>query len=264
MLEYWFLFPLGVLIGTAGMSSGVSGSNFWIPVYLLWFALEPRTAFWIALLTMLFGFGSGVVRNLQAGTIDWYMVRRHAVVALPASAVGAAISVYVLEHWLLLAFAVFAFGFGIALLIEVVRQRRGREELRHERIAWPVAAVAGLLQGTIATGCGTILLPAMLGHRRLQHHATAVGSTVVVVFLCSLVAITFRLDSAFLETLQTQWRDIAAMAVYAGPGAAIGGQLGPRLAQRIPRRHLRVYLGLLLITIGILVAARGVFLAGPS
>ena len=57
MLEFWFLFPLGVLIGTAGMSSGVSGSNFWIPVYLLWFALEPRTAFWIALLTMLFGFG---------------------------------------------------------------------------------------------------------------------------------------------------------------------------------------------------------------
>ncbi len=264
MLEYWFLFPVGVLIGSIAMSSGVSGSNFWIPVYLLWLALEQRVAFWIALVTMLFGFGSGVVRNLRAGTIDWYMVRRHAVAAVPASAVGAAISPHTVQRWLLLAFALFVFGFGIVLLIKLVRQRRGREEQRHERVAWPMAIVAGLLQGAIATGSGAILLPSMLGHRRLQHHATAVGSTVVVVFLCTVVAVLFRLDGAFLETLETQWRDIAVMAAYAGPGAAVGGQLGPRLAQRIPRRHLRLYTGVLLMAIGMLVAARGMFFTGPS
>ena len=59
--QYWVLFPIGVLVATIGTSSGISGSNFWIPIYLLAMGLEPRVAFWTSLLTMLFGFGSGAV-----------------------------------------------------------------------------------------------------------------------------------------------------------------------------------------------------------
>ena len=37
------------------MSTGVSGATLWVPVYLLWLKLDAPVAFWLGLLTMLFG-----------------------------------------------------------------------------------------------------------------------------------------------------------------------------------------------------------------
>lgn len=238
------------------MSSGVSGSNFWIPVYLLWLGLEPRVAFWVSLLSMLFGFGSGVVRNLRAGTIDWGLAARYLAFAGPAAIASAVLAVRATQSYLLLAFSGFVVLLGGFLLLEFVRHRRGEEERRHDGVRVPHAILAGALQGAIATGSGSVLLPSIVGDRRLEHHAVAVGSTVVVVFGVSLLAVVFRIEAQLVETLQTRSSEILGMIAFAGPGAIIGGQLGPRIAQRIPRRYLRLYLGILLLGVGGLVASR--------
>ena len=81
MLEYWYLFPAGIAIAVCAMSTGIAGSNFWTPVYLLWMGLEPKVAFWVSLLTMLFGFGSGVYRNLRDRTFDAHLIGRYLLVA---------------------------------------------------------------------------------------------------------------------------------------------------------------------------------------
>ena len=52
-----------MVIATLAMSAGISGANFWIPVYLICVKLDPLITFWLALITMIFGFGSGVVDN---------------------------------------------------------------------------------------------------------------------------------------------------------------------------------------------------------
>lgn len=238
------------------MSSGISGSNFWIPVYLLWFGLEPRVAFWMSLATVVFGFGSGVLRNVGAKTIDWGLAGRHAAFAVPAAAIAAFSSTRAPEAFLLYPFAAFAIGLAGWLVYEFLRHARGRAEQRHEGTRWAPALLAGALQGSIATGAGSVLLPALVAHRRLSHHAIAVGSTIVVVFACTLVAVVSRIDAAMLDTLREDGGDIARMIVFAGPGAAIGGQLGPRLAQRIPRRYLRLYVAALLVCVGALVGLR--------
>ena len=256
MPEYWFLLPVGLAIGSVAMSSGVSGSNFWIPVYLLWLGLEPRVAFWVSLLSMLFGFGSGVVRNLRAGTVDWGLAARYLAYAGPAATVAAVVAVQAAQLHVLLAFSGFVVLLGARLLLEFVRHSRGEKERRHDGVRIPNAILAGALQGAIATGSGSVLLPSMVGNRRLDHHATAVGSTVVVVFACSLLAVVFRLDARLIETLQTRSTEILEMITFAGPGAIIGGQLGPRIAQKVPRRYLRLYLGILLLAVGGLVATR--------
>jgi len=33
---YWYLFPVGIIIAILAISAGISGTNFWIPVYLIW------------------------------------------------------------------------------------------------------------------------------------------------------------------------------------------------------------------------------------
>jgi len=85
LLHYWFLLPVGVAIGALVMSAGVSGATLWVPVYLLWLKLDAPIAFWLGLFTMLFGFGSGVIRNVRDGTFDGVIVRRYLSIAIPAA-----------------------------------------------------------------------------------------------------------------------------------------------------------------------------------
>jgi len=257
-LEYWFLFPTGILVATLSMSSGIAGSNFWIPVYLLWLALEPRVAFWVSLLTMLFGFGSGVARNLLAGTVDARLVGRYLTVAGPAATLGAVASTHLQISWLLLAFAVFVLLYGALLIGEFSLDGRqaGAPLPPPQGISWLRGGLAGFLQGLIATGSGIVFLPLLLRHRQDDRPATAVGSTVVLVFACSLLAVACRIDGALWQALVEHRADIAGMLLFAAPGVVVGGQLGPRVAQRLPRRYLRLYVGLLLLAVGGLIAIR--------
>jgi hypothetical protein len=62
---YFYLFPLGIAISLLAVSAGISGYNFWIPVYVVWLGIDPKASFWLALLTMLFGFGSGRVNMTE-------------------------------------------------------------------------------------------------------------------------------------------------------------------------------------------------------
>lgn len=258
MLEFWFLFPVGVAVAICAMSSGIGGSSFWTPIYLLWMGLEPKVAFWVSLLTMLFGFGSGVYRNVRDSTINPYLIGRYLLVAGPATALGAFASARMAATWLVLGFAAFVLAYGAYLIREFARGNAGEARRKtHERIYYPVGLVAGLLQGSIASGAGVLLMPTLLDHRRIRHHAEAVGSTVVLVFACSLVSVCFRIDEALFTTLVERSGDIAGMITFAAPGVVVGGQLGPRLAGWLPRRYLRLWVGLLLIGVGAVMAYRG-------
>lgn len=252
-LDYWFLLPLGVGVATIATASGLAGSNFWIPIYLRWLALEPRLVFWMSLATMVFGFGSAVVRNLAAGTIDWALVRRYGSAAVPASAAAAVFAARAPQALLLVGFAVFALVYGLTLIGESVAARRTRTGWA---LPWPVAALAGgASQGLIATGAGTFTLPTMLAEAR-GHHSRAVGASVLLVFVCTLVAVTFRMDAALMAALAERREDLAAMLLFAAPGVLIGGQLGPRLARRVPAAALKPALGGLLLLVAALVLTR--------
>ncbi|MEM8932050.1 MAG: sulfite exporter TauE/SafE family protein [Acidobacteriota bacterium] len=253
--EFWYLFPTGIAVATIAMSSGVSGSNFWIPIYLLVMGLEPRSAFWASLATLCFGFGSGVIQNARAGTIDRPTLTHVLPVAMAAAAIGAVTSRFLPIRWLLVALAAFLIGFAVRLVADV--RRHGDAEPTGERPCRVRALLAGLSQGAIATGSGALLLPCLLADRRLgRRPASAVGSTVMVVFACSLVAVVFRLDAALFGALHDDWPSLASMLCFAGPGAAVGGQLGPRLARRLPRRALRLYVAAVLAGVGLLVLTR--------
>ncbi|MCG8461798.1 MAG: sulfite exporter TauE/SafE family protein [Holophagales bacterium] len=259
-LEYWYLFPTGILVASLAISGGVSGSNFWIPVYLIWMGLEPRVAFWVSLATMLFGFGSGVVRNLRSGTVDGRLIGLYLCSSVPAAVLGAALSRDLPVRLLLIAFASFVLVYGLHILWAERRAGAGAQPPKHEKIFHLRSGQAGFLQGAIATGSGAVLLPCLLDHRRITHPATSVGSTVVLVFVLSLVSVLFRVDATLLEALVASRWQIASMLVFAAPGVVIGGQIGPRIAERLSRRALRRYVALLLLVVGALVAVRAAVL----
>lgn len=250
----WPLLPVAVAIAILYTSTGISGANFWVPVYLLGLGLDPRVGFWLALVTMLFGSASGLVRHARQGTIDWAKAGRHLLFAVPAAVLGSVAAGRAPTVLLLALFGSFALFQGVSLPL---RGRHARDREAPER-AYLLALLGGLLTGLISVGVGVLLLPRFLQIRRAGGQARAVGTVLVVVFLASLAAALARLSPAFVRALEGNLGLVLSILVFVVPGVLLGGQLGPRLARRLPEPAMRRYAAALLLVVGLLLLFRAV------
>ncbi len=248
-LSSWLLVPTGILIAVAYTSTGISGANFWVPVYLLWLGFDPPVAFWLALLSMLFGSSSGLFRHARQRTVDVRLAGRWLAISAPAALVGALLAPRA-PTWLLAAgFGLFALTLGGLLMAGALS---ARTEL--ESPGW--TALGGLLTGLISVGIGAVLLPRLFRGRGLDGQARAVGTCLLVVFGTSLVATLARLRGGLLEQLRESLPEILGVMVFVAPAVIVGGQIGPRIARRLEPRAMRFYAALLLSVIGVLMLVR--------
>jgi hypothetical protein len=287
--EYWYLLPVGFTIAVLAMSSGISAGNFWVPVYLLWARFEPPVAFWMTLVTMLCGYGSGVFRNFQQETLDRHIMRQYLPFSVPAAMVGAYLAPALNISWLVFLFGLFVLGYGVQMLVTLLQgtaeaSARQEPETRvpdaQKRGIFPAPAAAhdqfhaisvckrdgardgatallgGLLLGLITVGLGELLLPRLLTTRRALSPGVIVGSTVLVIFVTSLAATLVRLKGPFLTGLSEQRSALLGAMLFAGPGVMLGGQLGPMVARRLPVRIWRWYVAVILLLVGILMLVR--------
>jgi uncharacterized membrane protein YfcA len=289
-VEHWYLLPVGCTIAILAMSSGISAGNFWVPVYLLWTGFEPPVAFWMALATMLCGYGSGVVRNVRQGTLVRQVIVQHLPFTIPAALIGGSIAPALNVSWLVLLFGLFVLGYGTRMLVTLVKRsgeeperpvsdlsvapgetsrisprppaerwshRRSRS-LRQRAVVrdGATALVGGILLGLITVGLGELLLPRLLSARKSLSPAEIVGSTVLLIFVTSLAAALARLNGSFLAALGEQRALLLGAMLFAGPGVVLGGQLGPMVARRLNAHTLRWYMAAILLLVGILMLVR--------
>jgi hypothetical protein len=83
-----------------------------------------------------------------------------------------------------------------------------------------------------------------------------VGTTVAIIFMVTLVAALFRLTPDFVSTLAEQRDLIMSIMIWVAPGVILGGQMGPVVAGKLSEREMRVYIGVLLVFVGILTYLR--------
>jgi hypothetical protein len=126
----------------------------------------------------------------------------------------------------------------------------------HEKIYFGRAVLAGFLKGLIATGLGKLILPGIFGHKKIRSPAEAVGSTIVVIFIVNIVTVLFRLNPSFISDLAANADTIINVMIWVAPGVFIGGQIGPSIAQRLPLRYMKAYVGGLLIFVSMLMFIR--------
>ncbi|MFQ5948921.1 MAG: sulfite exporter TauE/SafE family protein, partial [Acidimicrobiia bacterium] len=67
---YWYLLPVAVVIAGVANGAGIGGATFFSPLFVLALGLEPQVAIGTALVTEVFGFGSGLVAHAGQGAID--------------------------------------------------------------------------------------------------------------------------------------------------------------------------------------------------
>jgi len=276
--DHWYLLPVGFGIAALAMSSGISAGNFWLPVYLLWARFDPPVAFWMTLATMLCGYGSGVVRNLRQETLDRRVILRYLPYTVPAALVGGYLAPALNVSWLVFLFGLFVFGYGIRMLVYLLRSTVGKSKGQRLNLSsalekpsaifplflregagvrdWATALLGGLLLGLITVGLGELLLPRLLTERKPLSPAAIVGSMALLIFVTSVGAALVRLNGSFLMALSEQRGTLLGALAFAGPGVLLGGQLGPMVAQHLNAYTLRWYLTVILLLVGILMLVR--------
>lgn len=94
-LEYWFMFPISILIATTAMASGVEGATFFTPLFILALGLSPEIAIGTGLITEVFGFASGLYAYARKRLIDYKLGVDLLTATIPMALLGTWVAGYV-------------------------------------------------------------------------------------------------------------------------------------------------------------------------
>jgi uncharacterized membrane protein YfcA len=250
-LDYWYVFPVAVLVAVTANASGFSGAVLFQPFFnfVLRLPLEQSIATGVATETV--GMSSGASRYLAMGQVDRAAVWK----LLPAVAAGVAAGLFVFSHApresLRLTVGLVVGGVALYQLAFAWRGRVGtgaRADLavlaRHR---WR-AFVAGSFSACTGTGVAELHQP-LLEHKgglaTKRANATAIALEALADW--GITVVNLSLGNLRLDVL-----------VFSASGVLLGGQVGAWVSPRVPDRLLKAVFALCVLGIGVVYTATSV------
>lgn len=283
-LDYWFMFPISIVIATTAMASGVEGATFFTPLFILALRLSPEIAIGTGLITEVFGFASGLIAYARKGLIDYRFGRTLLKVTVPLALLGAFLAGYVPSVALKVLLGLGLLAIAVAFLraptssgvdrldedidkehggesAETTLRTRGGEEIRYKvcnrKEGRFFAGLGALSIGMISTGQGELNGYFLLQRCRMPSRV-AVATSVFVVAVTALVASVghfVKFVQSGGETLDT----VLSLVIFTVPGVIIGGQLGSIVSSRISQYVLERGLAVLFILVALLTLGDVIF-----
>ncbi|RZM79843.1 sulfite exporter TauE/SafE family protein [Leptolyngbya iicbica LK] len=273
-LEYWFTFPIGVVIATIAMASGVEGATFFTPLFIIGLGLPTEVAVGTGLITEAFGFSSGLYAYVRKGLIDYQLGGRLLLVTIPLALLGTWLAKSIPGDVLKGILGVGLFAIAVSFLrspkpaaIAVLDQDIETHQDSHPQtcitdatnatycytIAHPtegriLAGLGALFLGMVSTGLGE-----MNGYFLMQRcrvpSKVAVATSVFIVAITALTASighVVQFAHAGDDTLTT----VLSLVIFTAPGVLIGAQFGSIVANRLPHHLLERSMGILFVLVG--------------
>ena len=272
--EFWYLFPVSIVIATLAMSSGIGGAVFFSPLFILVLKLEPKIAIGAALATELFGFSSGLIAYYKAKLIDFKLAKNLLIFSVPAAIIGSYYADLVPPDILKTIFAVGIIFIGYQLFSAWRKEEREKHESHHRKefehnyeselidatgrsyrytvcnknMGRSFAAVGGAFVGMISVGLAELQEYHLVARCKVPT-PVAVGTSIFVVVITVLVASVGHFYEFFSEGGEVL-NEVLNVIVYTIPGVIIGGQIGPRMQKTLPEDKMKVGISILFILIG--------------
>lgn len=255
-LEFWYMFPVGVVIATIAMMSGVGGATMFTPLFLLVLHLEPAAALASGLFIEVFGFTSGIVGYAQKRLINYSLAKRILPFTLAGTLIGVGLSLVIPKGSIELILAAILGYVSIQFL---------RSKKKCEPTMWshsgtdpthapPQAALSWLqriafmfgggLFGFSSSGLGEVNEYVFLERLGLKP-GNASGTSVLIIAISAMIAATFHSTILFLGNTPEVFSTVISLVAFTVPGVVIGAQIGVHLASRISLARLEVALGVL-------------------
>lgn len=274
-LQYWYLFPLSILIATIAMSSGIGGAVFFSPIFMLGLHLEPKTAIGAALATELFGFTSGLIAYYKDKLIDYQLALNLLVFSIPAAVIGTIYGGLIDAVVLKTIFATGLLFIGYQIHSSWRSDEREKFEIKHveefkttyeselvdrsgtiyryticnKNMGRVFAAIGGAFVGMISVGLAELQEYHLVARCKVPTPVAVATSVFVVVITVLFASIGHFYE--FFKSGGEVLNQVMNIIIFTIPGVIIGGQIGPRLQKSLPEDKMKIGIAILFILVGL-------------
>jgi uncharacterized protein len=233
MIGEWAALPAGILIATLATLSGFGGGVLWMPYLILVARLDPAQAVVTSLVIQVAGMGSGSVAVIKAKKADLRLSLVLSACAFLGVPIGVWLSGMVSANSIV--FMLGAFSLAIALVFVYTQEDFDDSATRRVSVRQTVpylwlSTLFAILTGLLSMGVGDFLVPVLRSRLRMNMEEAMADCLIVMAMNAALAAALHLMIGEKFATNVVLW---------AIPGVILGGQVGPRLAGRIPDQTLK-------------------------
>jgi uncharacterized membrane protein YfcA len=235
---YWVIFPVGIVISSLAMSTGIDGAAFWGPVLLLGFEVPPTVAVASGIFIELFGFGSGVYGYARRKKIVFRVAVPLLLFAIPFSLLGSYSSKIfppAVVTGLIGSGCIFMALRNVQRARQIVSERSIEDlHLRHDLMGQLLSSIGGFFTGAIGFGMGETNAYYFL----VKNRYPITYSSGTSVFMIAVTALTTSILNMlyYRQSIPSDISVLFNIVLFAVPAVIIGGQLGVRLAHIAHRK----------------------------
>lgn len=248
--EYWYMFPVAVVIAILANSSGFSGGVLFQPIYNLFLNVPIHNAVATGIATETIGMTSGALRYLYYRMIDLPIAFTMIMLTIPGVVLGNHALIVINGDLLKL-----ILGF-IILFIATMQFLHAMKRSYGQRMKVPVEDIypymwIPTLSGffSAATGTGVCEISQPLLERGLNLKTKKANATAIMIEAVADWIITILNLHAGL----IMWE----IWIFTGTGVIIGGQIGPYISRFLPERLIKIIFSVSIILIGLFYIYKG-------
>ncbi|MFC2041947.1 sulfite exporter TauE/SafE family protein [Chloroflexota bacterium] len=257
----WFMFPVAVGIATIAMSAGIGGAVMFAPFFMLVLKLDPLLALGSGLAIEVFGFSSGVIGYWRKKVIHFDIVKQLIILTLPATIIGVVlgrvIPAFALKVLLALLILYLAYQFLLKGKECLPKDPRCTgvstvpEKLALSKMVKATTLLGGLSVGMISAGLGEVNELNFLKRMKLPVPAAS-GTSVFLVAMSAIIGVCAHTYFLFTEGDIGIFSRVLSLLIFTIPGVVLGAQVGVLLSNRINRRSMGKFVGVLFVILAIL------------
>ncbi len=248
--EYWYMFPVAVVVAVLANSSGFSGGVLFQPIYNIFLNLPIQTAVATGIATETIGMTSGAVRYIYYKMVELPVGFTMVMLTIPGVVLGNHALLVINGNLLKLVLGFIIIFIASMQFINAVRKFYGTKENLPVEDIYPlmwIPPIGGFFSAS--TGTGVCELSQPLLEKGLNVKTKRANATAILVEATADWIITILNLQAGL----IMWE----LWIFTGSGVLIGGQIGPYVARFLPVRLIKIVFSVSVIIIGIFYIYKG-------
>ncbi len=248
--EYWYMFPVAIVVAILANSSGFSGGVLFQPIYNLLLNIPIQNAVATGIATETVGMTSGALRYIYYKMVDLPIGFTMVMLTIPGVVLGNHALIVINGDLLKLILGFIILFVATTQFINAVQNTfETKENIPVEDIypfMW-IPPLGGFFSAS--TGTGVCELSQPLLEKGLKLNTRRANATAILIEATADWIITILNLQAGLILWQL-W-------IFTGSGVIIGGQIGPYISKYLPVRILKIVFSIAVIIIGIFYIYKG-------
>ena len=248
--EYWYMFPIAVVIAVLANSSGFSGGVLFQPIYNLFLQIPVQNSVATGIATETVGMTSGALRYLWYKMVELPIGFTMIMLTVPGVVLGNYALLIINGNLLKFVLGIVLIFLALLQLFSAIRNSYGTKENIPIEDIYPfmwIPPIGGFFSASTGTGIAELSQPVL--EKGLKIKTRRANATAILLEATGDWIITILNLHAGLIMLNI-W-------VFAASGVIIGGQIGPYISRYLPEKILKIVFSIAIIIIGIFYIIKG-------